>query len=103
VSYVEGYWSPVPAPERRAFLSREGPISIRVFFKLGITYAVVVCIAFTDLEQQKGRPTGPPSSGVRTRSVLLSHEPPNEGKTIGLAPETHKRPGVTGERRERLQ
>jgi hypothetical protein len=85
----------VPAPERRAFLSREGPISIRVFFKLGITYAVVVmrwllcsgCYAVVvmqwllcggyrfdaaivdlDLGQQKGRPTGPPSSGVRMRA-----------------------------------
>ncbi len=32
----------MPAHVRRAFLSREGPLSIRDFFKLGITFAVVV-------------------------------------------------------------
>jgi hypothetical protein len=44
----------MPAPQRRVFLSREGPVSIRVFFKLGITYVVVVVW----LGNKKGDPLG---------------------------------------------
>lgn len=49
VSYVEGCWSPMPAHVRRAFLSREGPLSIRDFFKLGITCGGW-CVGLIDID-----------------------------------------------------
>jgi hypothetical protein len=88
----------MPAPQRRVFLSREGPVSIRVFFKLGITYVVVVVW----LGQQKRRPVGPPRPVSHAISVELPHEPPSEAETIEIALDARMQTGAPGQRPQRL-